>query len=85
MTVLEHDPYVYRVKAADCGWQLTRHGRHRPLWESARRPEVLVYARRMAANNRPSRLIVHLEDGSVEWEEFFESEEREPGRADRRW
>jgi len=83
--VLAHDPDVYHVKAADGGWQLTRDGRHQALWKSRRRPEVLVYAKRMAANNRPSRLIVHLEDGSVEWEEFFESEEREPGQGDRRW
>ena len=83
--MLTHDPYVYHVETADRGWQLTRDGRDRPLWKSRRRPEVLVYARRMAANNRPSRLIVHLEDGSVEWEEFFESEEREPGQNGRRW
>jgi len=40
---------------------------------------VLVYARRMAADNRPSRLIVHIEDGSVETEESFESEGGGPG------
>jgi hypothetical protein len=83
--VLQRDPYVYHVEAAERGWQLTRDGRLLPLWESRRRTEVLVYAQRMAANNRPSRLIVHLEDGGVEWEEFFESEEREPGPGDRRW
>jgi len=77
--VLERDPYVYHVKAAAASWQLTREGRHRPLWQSERRPEVLVYARRMAANNRPSRLIVHIENGSVETEESFESEGGGPG------
>lgn len=83
--MLTHDPYVYHVETADRGWQLTREGRAQPLWKSRRRPEVLVYARRMAANNRPSRLIVHLEDGRIEMEEFFESEERGSGRADPRW
>lgn len=82
--MLERDPYVYRVEATDRGWQRIRDGRVRPLWESQRRPEGLAYARRMAANNGPSRLIVCVEDGSVEMEEVFESEEPEPGQSDRR-
>lgn len=63
-------------RAADCdGARSVRVSRE----DRRRRPEVLVYARRMAADNRPSRLIVHIEDGSVETEESFESEGGGPG------
>lgn len=81
----QRDPYVYHVQPNAKGWELIREGRPQPVWRSRRRPEVLQYARRVARTNRPCRLVVHIEDGSVETEEFYEGSGRKPETNGRRW
>jgi hypothetical protein len=73
------------VKPAEDGWYLARDGRALPVWRSKHRPEVLQYARRVARMNRPCRLVIHLEDGSVESEEFYEAPDGDSHTNGRRW
>lgn len=64
--MLEHRTSTYRVVNDEKGWAVTRDGRADPLWRAAERSDALEYGRRVAGNNRPSRLFVHREDGTVE-------------------
>jgi hypothetical protein len=73
------------VKPTEKGWRLIRQGRPQPVWQSKRRTEVLQYARRVARSNRPCRIVVHIEDGSVETEEFYDRVSGEPELNGRRW
>lgn len=81
----QRDPYVYHVKPGEKGWRLLREGHAQPVWQSKRRTEVLQYARRVARSNRPCRIVVYIEDGSVETEELYEGTGGAPELNGRRW
>ena len=63
---------VYRVKASGDEWDVTRDGRDSTIWSSPSRDDAITFASRVAHNNRPSRLIVHESDGTIDTEEILD-------------
>lgn len=57
---------VYSVVAREDGWAVERKGAERAVSLHATKDEALEAARAVAANHRPSELVVHRKDGSVQ-------------------
>jgi poly(hydroxyalkanoate) granule-associated protein len=57
---------VYTVAAREEGWAVERRGAERAMSLHATKEEALEAARALAAANRPSELVVHRKDGTVQ-------------------
>jgi poly(hydroxyalkanoate) granule-associated protein len=57
---------VYSVVAREDGWAVERKGAERAVSVHATKDEALERARALAAEHRPSELVVHRKDGTVQ-------------------
>ncbi|HEX8904825.1 MAG TPA: phasin family protein [Longimicrobiaceae bacterium] len=57
---------VYTVVAREEGWAVEKKGADRAVSLHATKEEALEAARALAGNNRPSELVVHRKDGTVQ-------------------
>lgn len=57
---------VYSVVAREDGWAVQKAGQERAVSVHATKDEALEHARAVAAEHRPSELVVHRKDGSVQ-------------------
>lgn len=62
------DRTVYRVKRDGIEWFVAREGDTEPYWRSELKSNVVALAREQAQNNRPSKLVVHADNGAVQAE-----------------
>lgn len=59
---------VYRVLPSGDDWIVKRDGAEQAARRFDRKQDAIVYARRVAKNNRPSQVVVHRQDGTIETE-----------------
>lgn len=59
---------VYHVSPHGSGWKVQREGASRPARTFETKPPAESYARRVAKNNKPSQVVVHRQDGTIETE-----------------
>lgn len=57
---------VYSVTAREDGWAVEKQGSERAVSVHATKDEALERARALAAEHKPSELVVHRKDGSVQ-------------------
>ncbi|MDX1547365.1 MAG: DUF4342 domain-containing protein [Rhodothermales bacterium] len=57
---------VYRVVPREDGWAVEKAGADRAVRVEATKKEALDEARGFARNNRPSEVVVHREDGTIQ-------------------
>jgi hypothetical protein len=57
---------VYSVVAREDGWAVEKQGAERAVSLHATKDEALDAARAVVANHKPSELVIHRKDGSVQ-------------------
>jgi hypothetical protein len=74
---------IYHVAPSKDRWEVKVEGAHRAAGLHDTKEQAVAAGRELARRQRPSELVVHKLDGSIQRQFMFEEEagSREPGRA----
>lgn len=73
------EPENYHVIRRETGWSVKREGASRATSVHENQKDAIAAARKLAKKHRPSKLVIHRKDGTIESSEVIRSEE---GNAD---
>lgn len=64
---------IYRVQRDGLEWIIMKQDEAKPYWRSEIKSNLVALARKEAQENRPSKLVVEKEDGTVQAEYTYDA------------